>query len=222
MKNHLAPFLIIATVVLAGCLNTQGGPSVATSNGLIIKSFSPDFPEVRSGEEMSLLLALENVGESEAKGVSAQLFGLNFGANDWSTSEKLTKKLPTTLRGSNPSANLPGDVYEVSWAIKSPEGLRVDNTYTADVRTHFIYDTTAVSKVSFVTNNYLKSLPAEQAEQVRGTAGVTGEQVSGAPVQISSTVGNRPLIVYEGDEVYTLSITVSNVGSGNAFKDTAT
>ncbi len=221
MQKYLLVVLLAAVVFLTGHLGQQT-TALAGSNGLIIKSFSPDFTEVRSGEEISLLLSLENVGEAEATGISAQLFGLNVGANDWAkTSGSLVTKLPTTLRGANPSASLPGDTYEVTWGMKAPANLRVDNTYTADTRVHFIYKTTAVSTVRFVTNDYIKSLPTQQAEQVRKTAGVISSKVSGAPVQLSATVGARPLIVYQGGEVYTVSVVVSNVGSGNAFKDTA-
>ncbi len=221
MQKYLLIVLLAAVVFLTGHIGQQP-TGVAAGNGVIIKSFSPDFTEVRSGEEISLLLSMDNVGEAEATGVSAQLFGLNFGANDWSkTSGNLVTKLPTTLRGANPSANLPGDIFDVTWGAKAPLNLRVDNTYTADTRVHFIYKTTSVSTIRFVTNDYIKSLPTQQAEQVRKTAGVISSKVSGAPVQLTATVGARPLIVYQGGEVYTLSTVVSNVGSGNAFKDTA-
>lgn len=221
MRNILAAFLIVAAVVFAGCIG-QPTTTTATGNGVIISSFSSDFAEVRSGEEATLMLSLANVGESDATGVTVQLFGLNFGANDWAkTTGSLVAALPTALRGANPSAGLAGDTYDVTWGLKAPVNLRVDNTYTADARVNFLYKTTAVSTIRFVSNDYIKSLPTAQADQVRKTAGVISSKVSNAPVQLSSTVGTRPLIVYNGGEVYTISLVISNAGSGNAFKDTA-
>ncbi len=221
MRNILAAFLIVAAVVFAGCIG-QPTTTTATGNGVIISSFSSDFPEVRSGEEATIMLSLANVGESDATGVTVQLFGLNFGANDWTrTTGSLVTALPTLLRGANPSANLAGDTYDVTWGLKSPANLRVDNTYTADARVNFLYKTTAVSTIRFVSNDYIKSLPTAQADQVRKTAGVISSKVSNAPIQLSSTVGTRPLIVYNGGEVYTVSIVISNAGTGNAFKNTA-
>ena len=219
MKKLVLTSLLLA-VLLAGCIG-QGGKQVIAGNGVIIKSFSPDFEEVRSGEAITLSAMVENVGEADATDVAIELFGLNLGGREWNLISGDNPQKLSVLRKADPSLNLPGESYEFSWNLRTPQNLKVDNTYTADMRVYYKYSTSSVSTLRFLTYDYLKSLPSEQFESVKGTSGVKQSQVSGAPITVSMTVGKRPLIVYEDGDTFSLQIIVSNVGSGNAFNSSA-
>jgi hypothetical protein len=211
--------LLGLVVLVSGCIG-QTTVTVTTSNGLVIKSFSPDFSEVRSGEQVVLSMMTENVGEADATDISAELFGLNIGGTEWSLTGGSTRvsKIPgNILRRADPSKSLTGESFEFSWLLNAPSNLRVDNTYTADARVYFKYKTSFISSLRFITYDYLKSLPTDKFEQMKQSAGVVQSKVSGAPIQISATVGNRPLVVYNDGQTFSVQIMISNAGGGYAF-----
>jgi len=220
VKNAIVLLLLVA-VFLSGCIGQP--PSTGVGNGLIIKSFSPDFNEVRSGEEITFTLELENIGEKDATDISAEIFGGVHNASGWTFVQpnkafvKLTDYGISFLRGVNPTLNLKGENYVLTWNVKSPENLRVDNTYTADARIYYDYETSSLSTLRFYSYDYLKSLPSEQFEKLKKEAGVVSSVKTSAPIEVGVSVGARPLIVYGNADSFTLEITLSNAGRGNAF-----
>jgi hypothetical protein len=123
----------------------------------------------------------------------------------------------STLKGVNPTLNLEGETYVLTWNVKSPANLKVDNTYTADARVYYDYGTSSLSTLRFYSYDYLKSLPTEQFEKLKSEAGVVSTVKTSAPIDVDVSVGERPLIVYGNADSFTLEITLSNEGSGNAF-----
>ncbi len=223
MKNVLVLILLGLVVLLSGCIG-QTTVTVTTSNGLVIESFSPDFSEVRSGEQIVLSMMTENVGEADATGISTELFGLNIGGSEWNLTGGSTRvsKIPgDILRKADTSKSLAGESFEFTWDLNAPANLRVDNTYTADARVYFKYTSSFISSLRFITYDYLKSLPTDKFEQVKKSAGVVQSEVSGAPIQVSATVGNRPLVVYNDGQQFSVQIMISNAGGGYAFGKTA-
>lgn len=217
-KQVVLSLLIIGMVFLSGC--TGGTPDVGVGKGVSIQSFDPDFDEVRSGEEVALSALVENVGGSDATEIAVQLFGLNL--NEWTliSSGDETQTHPG-LRKADDSLGLSGEVYEFMWLVEAPAGLRVDNTYTANIRAYYIYRTSAVSTLRFMSYDYMRSLPVAEFEAAKDSTGVVSSTTSGAPVYGSVDVGNRPLVVYKNGDTYSIQITIDNVGYGNPFNRNA-
>lgn len=217
MRNSLLFALsIIGIVILSGCvLQTT---TVTAGKGLAISSFAPDFSDIRSGEPIYLSAMITNVGEYDATGVSAQLFGINVGGTEWTldTTTPATQTTPS-LRRADPTMNLPGESHEFTWALSSPANLLVDNTYTANIRVYYKYGTETTALLKFLTYDYLKSLPSADFTKVQSTAGVSHISSSIAPVSVSLNVGNRPLVVYKNGDTFMVEIVVSNVDAGNPF-----
>jgi len=69
MRKSLILFSLILLVFLAGCIGqpTEEIPGIAT--GVVIKTFSPDIPEIFSGDSITFYLSLENIGEEDATDV---------------------------------------------------------------------------------------------------------------------------------------------------------
>ena len=218
--NKIALASLVLVVFLAGCVG-QPPTKTTTGNGLILKSFSPDFDKIRSGESITLSAMVENVGEADATSISAELFGLNLDGTEWSLLASQNPQVLSILRRADTTLNLAGESYEFSWNLRSPQNLKVDNSYTADLRVYHKYSTSSASTLKFLTYDYLKSLPSDQFEEMKATSGVTQSQISNAPISVEVTVGDRPLVVYDNGDTFSLQIVVSNVGSGNAFKSTA-
>jgi hypothetical protein len=218
-KQTLLPLFLIGIVFISGCVGQQP-TTTKEGKGLSIQSFSPDFDEVRSGEEITLSSLIENVGESDATDISVQLFGLNLNEWDLVSPDDETQTL-NILRKADTSLELPGESYEFNWNLESPSGLRVDNTYTANIRTYYIYQTSVVTTLRFMSYDYMKSLPEKDFEAAKSSTGVVQTSVSAAPVSGSINVGNRPLIVYGDGDTYSIQLIIENVGNGNPFNKDA-
>ena len=222
-KYALLSILLLGIVFLSGCINQS--PVTKGGKGLAISTFAPDFAEIRSGEPVTLSALITNAGEGDATAVKAQLFGLNMGAagegKEWtlkSGSSTLTTQL---LRKADLSLNLQGENYEFSWTVVSPGTLRVDNTYTANLRVYYKYKTYSTSILHFVSYDYLRSLTSEQFNAEKAKAGVTQSTSSAAPVSVKVSGGNRPFIAYSDDasapDTFSVQIDITNADSGNAF-----
>jgi len=217
MRNR-APLalVLLGMVLLSGCV---GQPPVPTGGkGLKISSFAPDFSEIRSGERVTISAMVDNVGEYDATGVSAQLFGLNIGGTEWALSgQSQQTQTVSMIRKSDATLELPGESHQFDWSITSPKDLRVDNTYTANLRVYYKYGTVSNSLVRLMTYDYLKSLPAEQFEEAKASTGVSQSTSSAGPLSVSLNAGNRPLVVYEDKDTFSVQMEIKNADAGNAF-----
>lgn len=215
-KYALLSALLLAVVFLSGCIGQT--TTTTTGEGLSISSFASDFSDIRSGEQVTISAMVDNVGEYDATGVSAQLFGLNIGGSEWSLDSQSAQTQTTPLiRKSDATLDLPGESYDFTWSVNSPEDLRVDNTYTANLRVYYKYGTSSTSLMRFMTYDYLKSLPTEDFEATKETTGVTQSASSKAPLSVSLNVGNRPLVVYDDGDTFSVQMDITNADAGNAF-----
>ncbi len=215
-------FLLVGIIVLSGCLGQPPNGGTGSSNGVIIKQFYTDFDEVHGEEPVQFTLTVENVGEADATDVRAEIFGGIHENAGWvfDSSTPSFQSLPTdSLRRADPSNKIQGESYDFQWIATAPT-LSVDNTYTADTRVYFKYSTSSVLTLKFITNDYIRTLSTAEADKLKKTAGVTSVKTSGAPLQLSATVGNSPLIVYNNVSKYALQFIITNVGSGSVFRPT--
>ncbi len=224
MKNISLVLLLAAVVILAGCTSTGGGQATGAANGISITKFAPDFAEVRSGEPISLLLSIQNVGGAIAKNLTAQVFGGISTGTGWTfgSDTPATKTLtPSSLRPADPVSNLPGESLDYQWRVTSPSNLKVTTPFTAGIRVYYLYNTSSVATLRFYTNDYLKSLPTTQYQSLLKTAGVMSQSSSAGPISVTYSTGARPLIVYgTSGETFAVQISFNNVGNGNTIDPT--
>jgi len=219
MEKHILALLasILAVVFLSGCIGqTPSVPGVAT--GVIIKSFAPDMPEVFSDDPVTFMLNVENVGGEDAYNVQAKLFGLgtDWTGDDWINTAQRTQTVPGILERSQPDLNIPGGSGDLQWDLKAPDGLKVDNTYTAGVRLYYDYKTTALAHVKVYSNDYLRSNPT-QAETIMKSSGIDTFTVTSAPITIELAGLARPLIVKGSNQQASITILVKNIGQGSPW-----
>ncbi|MCX6820359.1 MAG: hypothetical protein NT016_00145 [Candidatus Aenigmarchaeota archaeon] len=220
MKTYALLALLVGVVALSGCIGQS--TTVTGGKGLAISSFGPDFNDIRSGEPVYLSAMVTNVGEYDATGISAQLFGINIGGDEWSLASGAQTQTFSTLRRSDSTMNLPGESQEFVWNLNSPAEMLVDNTYTANVRLYYKYGTQTTALLKFITYDYLKSLPTSDVSNVQSTAGVSHTSSSAAPIAVSLNVGSRPLVVYKDGDQFMVEIILNNADIGNPFAVGAT
>ncbi len=218
MDQKILTLLLASVVVLSGCTGlTRPSKTTVAANGIVVSGFAPDFADLVSGEKSILILSVQNVGQHAADNLVALLFGLNLGGTEWSTADANPQSL-AKLQPAEPSIDFPGESFDFQWTVASPSNLQVDNSYTAQARVLYTYGTTAIGTLRLVSFDYVRSLPSAQAQSIQNTAGVIQESSTGAPITISFSAGNRPLLVRSAtDNTYILQVILTNTGSGEPF-----
>ena len=70
---------VVAVVIASGCF----GPSTTTGTGpgVSILEFKPDFTQLYSNEKVKLQLKVQNIGETKAESVRAEITGIDI--DEW-------------------------------------------------------------------------------------------------------------------------------------------
>jgi len=213
----IAPLLM---VFLSGCTDwfAQAG---GVSSGVILKSFSPDMPEIFSGDDVTFTLNVENVGGEAAANVRATLFGLgsDWSGADWdgAANSGILKTVTGTLERSEPELKIPGGTGDMQWDLVAPSGLKTDNTYVAGVRMKYDYKTTALANVKVYSNAYLKTIP-DQADAIMKSSGIDSFTLTQSPISVELAGLARPVIYKGTGQTATVTILITNVGQGYPYE----
>jgi hypothetical protein len=210
------PLLALVLVIfLAGCVGQSTGTG-GTSNGVIIKSFSPDFSEVAPSEPVTLTLTVQNVGDADATNVVAELFTLN--PAEWTGGSFSTLSIGTLVKAV-PADKVPGGDWTGQWDLTAPTINVPTKSYTATARVKYEYQTTASATLRFITNDYLRSLQPSEQEKAKKNSGIVSQLSSNAPIKISFSASSRPFVLVSttGSSAFAFQITLTNVGQGNPF-----
>jgi len=196
MKHYLCILAIV--LLISGCVSFKGN-----SGGVIILDFKPEISEVYSGEDVTFMLRIKNVGDVEAKNVYAELLGLK---EELSPNEEECKKgkgnvlLPS-------KEGIEGEEQICTWKYKVREkGLGIE--YRPKVKVFYNYKTILVQGVNIMERkeminlkNMGKTLPASPISKTR------------SPVDISINM-ETPIIVYKDSVEVPFSIKIRNIGNG--------
>jgi len=166
---------------------------MSTDEGVVIKSFSPEYESVYSGEKIRLLMEIENVGETSAEAINVNLHG--FGNID-------TKAVSVMGPATKESA---GDFYDFEWNIDAPpltEGI--SNNYDVLGRLEYNYKTNAFATIKVIGLDQSRRGFEQELVEVINTRGPVKIEVSGETVIIKPNTDNR----------YAFRITFRNVGNG--------
>ena len=199
MQVKSRAFLLIAAVVLAGCVGQQGGTGGGGTAGVIIQSFSPEVPEVDSDTQVLFFTNVKNVGDVVASNVEIKLSGLD----DWTGTQ--TASLGT-LVPADPARGLEGEERIQEFNLKSP-AKDVTITYFPTARVTYTYETKSTIQFSFATREQIRATPEESTAQVTTTGG---------PFLITVR-GKLPVVSSDRREAV-VQLEIQNVGGGRAGK----
>lgn len=194
-------FLLIAAVVLAGCIGQPTGGVGGGTAGVIITSFSPEVPEVDSNSEVIFFTNVKNVGDFDVSDVVINLFSLD----DWTGS----KTSPSfALKAADPVRGLEGEESLQEFKLTSPT-KSVSVTYTPTARVTYAYRTKSTIQFSFATREQIRGVQAESTAKVTTT---------GSPFLITVR-GKLPVITSTAAKA-TVQLEIQNVGGGRASDGT--
>ena len=213
---RLQSFLLVATVVLAGCV---GQPSAITStNGVIIKSFTANPQVADFGVPVFIEAVVKNVGEQEAKNVLLKLIGLtnewtkdgtNTIDDTWRTGTILTGQSTDTLFPADPSRGFTeGEEVFKDWKAFPPR-KNTELNYEVTARAEYDYQTTSESLIRIVSTSYFR--------QTNNKGGLVSSKTSGGPLAVNVISPNT--VIAAGTNTMTIQIEVQNVGGGKTLLD---
>ncbi len=187
---------LAAVVLLAGCTALPGatgdtGDGVQATAGLDL-SFQQLGSFALETEDAQLQLTVENVGQSEAESVSAQIFGASWISGSHSFG---------SLQGIDRAAGQPGDTGITQWELEPPNvDVGTTETFDATAQVSYVYTTVAIIPVALSPEGFAES---QSTVTTSNTAG---------PVQLSTELETP--IPTRGTDTHSIPITVSNAGDG--------
>lgn len=157
--RRFAILLILPALVLltSGCTWPPGGVT-SIGSGVAINEFIPSLSTVNSGDEVKLMLKIENKGSTDALNVKAELTGINL--DEWTAlfGDLFTETIGT-LHGVDKEGNIPGGTSQKQWTLEAPmlpKGTSHD--YNPEVRVSYDYKTTATRAVTIVDKDELQRI----------------------------------------------------------------
>lgn len=202
MPKLLPIFLLMAAVFISGCVSD----SVEKGNGVAIKDFEPDFPTVKSGDEIDFDLRIKNTGSLVAENIEVQILGIE----EWpeylnpGLCEEFSL-LPPSESGIEGQSKACRFTYR---AIEISPGLSIK--YEPTARVFYDYSTTTIHGITIYSKNELRTL------QDQGRALPT-EMTSTSRGPVSVKLSTKQSIVASEDSVtFPLEIEVENIGGGVA------
>lgn len=187
---------LVAVVLLAGCTALPGGTAgegdqIQQTAGLEL-SFEQLGSFALETEQAQLELTVENVGQSEAEKVSAQIFGASWISGSHSFG---------TLQGIDKAAGQPGGTAITQWTLDTPNvDTGTTDTFDATAKVTYIYTTEAIIPTALSPEGFSD---AKTAPDVTTTAG---------PVQLSTDL--KTPIPTKGTTSHSIPITITNAGDG--------
>jgi hypothetical protein len=227
---------LVAIALVSGCTgipgitDTTSGTSVATGSGLAITSFSAEPSTLYNGSTVRLSMEVQNLGDIAVSNSDSciSLMGANLEVGSetnnqvWHrlTGDDITQSETfdrTTMRPADTIKGTPADIENIRWNLKAPD-LQKGQTRTDTFigRVYSKYQTIANGNI------WIYSEVEADASSTAGTALNTATFTSTTgPVAIDVSVTPNPVIVYDSDRAFTMTIRLSNAGSGTIYDTTS-
>lgn len=205
--RSLTFLLTFSLVVLVSGCTAPGGDGTSFGSGVAITGFESDYPglTLESGDEVSLLLKVQNKGEVDATNVDAQLFGIDLG--EWGTGFSWTGETQDlgTLLAADAQTNTVGQTKTAQWNLETPELPKgTDVTYNPRVRVLYDYQTKAAKSITLVDVDELRKL-IQQGRTIQGEP----TQTSAGPFRVEIRTGNF-IKTQSYDDPFPLNIFITN------------
>ena len=201
------PILAImsAVVMVSGCTGT--GDSVSFGQGVIITGFESDLGNLNleSGDDVGLMLRVQNKGELDAIDVEAQLLGIDL--DEWGTGFSWSGETQRIgdLIAADSSTNTEGQTATVQWALEAPDLPQgTEFSYEPRVRVLYDYQTKAIKPITLVDVAELRRI-IQQGKSL--SAGTT--RTSSGPFSIQIRTGDF-VKTQNYDDPFPLNIFITN------------
>jgi len=217
---------LLAIIAVAGCTipgipGITPGPLLGTGSGLEITSFTAQPETVYSGSTVRIIMEVENKGEttvSSGKSI-AYLTGSNIEFSSIPSTDMVwhdTSQYQTIkeMKSQDVVRGITGSTDRISWTLTSPtipRGQTRADTFIG--RVYCDYKTTSQGSVWVYSES--------EAEASR-TAGRSLEKSSftstKGPVGLDVTVQPDPVILYTGENTFSINIKITNLATGTIYK----
>ncbi len=221
------PLLILVIALTAGCvvpLPTPTPTGAALGKGLEITSFTVEPSSVFSGGTVRVIMEVENQGGATAFNESslAYLTGSNINLGDTSgfywyskSGESEVKYFNKDMRPADVVRGIPADTKRFSWVLTAP------NVTAGQTREDIFIGRIYHDYTTGVNGNVWIYTEAEaDAARASGRAlnKATFTSTSG-PVLLDVSVSPDPVILYQGENTFSLYIKISNAASGTIYRN---
>lgn len=211
MKTKMKPFLLVAIVTLAGCIQQAG----VAGEGVVFVSLDVSPEQTESGALVFVSAIVQNQGEVIADNVFVQILGLPDtwgidGISDETTPDERKQSIGKLLPA-DPARGLPeGQQGIVIWQLTAPTKQTL-TVYDGVTRLTYDYNTTVEATVRGVTLNYFR-----QTGELGGIR--TSSQTLG-PLQVTIRVPSA--ILSPQSTNLPIQFEIQNTGGGRAFDGAA-
>lgn len=212
------PLVLISLCVNQPATNTTGG------FGLEATDFSSDQSQVFSGRTARLTMTVDNLGQSTVydQNSTVYLFGSNFALNDttgisWTNAtpdDSQYRHFGKDMKPADTTRGVPADRKVFTYRLLAPtlpRGQSETDEFTG--RIYYDYQTVARGTVWAYSE--------AESDAVRNSGGALQKSSftsSKAPISVDISVGPDPPIVTAGDNTFSMSIILNNVGGGTVYK----
>jgi len=198
MKKIILLLPLVFVVLLSGCVG-----QAPTKEGVKINTFSYDpTSPVEPGYPVYVRLELENVGGALAKGVTADIIGIN----DWTPSTGRLQSIGDLDYKDESRGITQGGIGYAEWELTPPE-RQVQIPYDINVRVQYGYSTTFEGRVAAQTIDYYR--------QTGKKTGLLFQKSTNGPITITVSAPNTIISAKKIPIVFT----IKNEGSGRVLGD---
>jgi hypothetical protein len=197
--------LLISVIAISGCIQERQ-VTVDANNGLLMTMFSVEPDKIDKGDNVVVMMDIENVGGVPATGVVVNFYGAEGWTGD--TTQALTKDLDPP----DPVMGTPGDFKTVTSTLVSPSDLPqgVQVNYPITARVTYSYKTTGAITIPAYSEDLYK-VNVQQGRAMETTAKVEN---TNAPIKVMLSRGPTPIVVSDEGEETSYVLEFTNVGSG--------
>lgn len=225
-RNIFLLFLVVMVVAVSGCIS-GGSKTNVGGNGVAITDFSSSVSDVSDCDKsVRINLDVENQGGNSisSNNLLACLSGKNFPgktseqmwAIDSSQTGKICQSLTKKLDAPDNINSMPGGAASFKWTVNSPFvpfPLTREDGFSG--RVFYKYNSRTSATVFVISESELAV--AKQTGKLPPSSPQIDKTAS--PVDITIDV-NQPIVAQNGD-TFTLKVTLSNVGGGTVFDQSA-
>ena len=219
MKTKILILPILATVLVSLC-TIPGIPGVTPSvgmgggMGLEITSFTAEPTSAFSNSSVRVTMEVENQGGTTVPTGGSLIYLTGASFTEWSDgSSALYKTIDKEMKAEDVIRGVPPSTYRYSTTLSAPSlDAGQTNNYILIGRLYSDYQTNANGNI------WVYSETESEAARAAGRSLYTPSfTYTKGPVGLSVTVSPTPIILYEGENRFTVYIKISNLASGTIY-----
>jgi len=217
MKTKLL-ITVLSIFLISGCVDLGIGqvPGVG-GNGMEITSFTAEPASVFSGASVRVVMEVENSGGTTVPSGYALIYLTGASFTEWAGSAAIYDSIDKEMRSEDVIRGVPASTYRFSDTVTAP-------TLDAGQTNNYIFIGRLYSPYRTSANGNIWVYSETEAEAARAA----GRQLyapsftyTKGPVGLSISVSPSPVVLYEGENRFSVYIKVSNLASGTIYSPSA-